>query len=112
MHAAKFFKIDGALLHFLASYIKDRHQRVSISNKMSSNLIVNCGVSQGSILDPLLSFPFINYILCGLSDNTDITLYIDETKICWRIDVTTRLVYSSKRYGLSSRLGTEEQDTI
>ena len=78
-----FFKIDGTLLKFLVNYLKDRHQRVVVGNEMSSTLTVNSGVPQGSILGPLLFVLFINDIPSGLSNNTDIVLYADDTKI-WR----------------------------
>ena len=77
------FGIDGKLLRFFVEYLKDRFQRVTINNEQSSDLRVNSGVPQGSILGPLLFILFLNDIAIGLTDGTSITYYADDTKI-WR----------------------------
>jgi len=43
----------------LASYLKDRKQRVQINNKYSNFCDIDCGVPQGSVLSPLLFGLFI-----------------------------------------------------
>jgi hypothetical protein len=46
--------IDGTVLQWISSYLKDRTQRVVIADKSSSLVVMDCGVPQGSVLGPLL----------------------------------------------------------
>ena len=48
------FGIDGTVLDWLKSYLSDRKQCVKINNDFSSELPLNFGVPQGSVLGPLL----------------------------------------------------------
>ena len=77
------YRIDGSLLRYFVSYLKDRFQRVVINNEHSTILRVHSGVPQGSILGPTLFILFLNDITEGLSDGTDMAMYADDTKI-WR----------------------------
>ena len=71
------------MLKFLCNYLRDRKQRVSLSNIFSDTLAVQSGVPQGSILGPLLFVLFIIDIYENLSVETKASLYADDTKI-WR----------------------------
>ena len=77
------YNIDGRLLKFLASYLSDREQCVVIGNSKSEIKPVLSGVPQGSIIGPILFVLFINDLPEGLTLNTDLALYADDTKI-WR----------------------------
>ena len=77
------FNINARLLKFFVNYLKNRRQRVTLENVFSDYLPVQSGVQQGSILGPLLFVLFINDISIGISPNTNIGLFADDTKI-WR----------------------------
>jgi hypothetical protein len=67
---------------FMCSYIDyltNWKQRVAINGKESSWKTVNAGVSQGSILGPLLFLIFINDIVDEV--NCPIKLFADDTSI-------------------------------
>ena len=77
------YSIDSFLLQFVSSYLSGRGQSVVIGGNMSSELPVLSGVPQGSILGPTLFVLFLNDIVGGLHDRTNILMYADDTKI-WR----------------------------
>ena len=80
------FSIDSFLLQFISNYLKDRRQSVVVGGSVSSELPVLSGVPQGSILGPTLFVLFLNDIVCGLSEGTNILMYADDTKIWRQID--------------------------
>ena len=75
------YKIEGRLLRFMVDYLQGRTQNVVIGNSVSDGRDVLSGVPQGSILGPLLFILFINDMQEGISDNTSLSLYADDTKI-------------------------------
>ena len=83
----------------IKEYLKNRNQRVVINGKFSTLLEVKSGVPQGSILGPLLFILFINDMQTKVSENTNIALYADDTKIWRRIkspeDHLKIILYSS-----------------
>ena len=90
------YKVDGLMLRFIRSYLEGRQQQVVIGGISSSNLPVNSGVPQGSILGPLLFVLFINDMFSCISPGTNISLYADDTKI-WR-----EIILSSDHFFLQS----------
>ena len=74
LHAYGFSK---ASLRLMPSYFTGRYQRVKISNSYSLYSSIKYGVSQGSILGPIL----LNMFLCDMLfmiDTVDIANYADE----------------------------------
>ena len=77
------YSIDGRLLKFLKNYLCKREQSVVLDGVKSSLKPVLSGVPQGSILGPILFVLFVNDLHEGISTNTHIALYADDTKL-WR----------------------------
>ena len=50
----KSYGIEDDLLSLLKCYPRDRKQRVVLNGQNSEGIKINSGVSQGSVLDPLL----------------------------------------------------------
>ena len=84
LHKLKYeYAIDGSLLKFLMNYLGEREQSVVLDGIKSSSKHVLSGVPQGSILGPILFVLFINDLPQGISEDTHLALYADDTKI-WR----------------------------
>ena len=78
-----YLSIDGRPLKFFMNYLCEREQSVVLYGVKSSSKLVLSGVPQGSILGSLLFVIFINDLHEGISTDTHIALYADDTKI-WR----------------------------
>ena len=71
--------ISGNLLELWAIFLKDRKQRVVLNGKVFNWAYITAGVSQGSILGPLMLFFYINDLATGLSSNAKI--FADDTSL-------------------------------
>ncbi len=92
IHKLKSFGISGNLLAWFRNYLK---QRVLLNGKISK-LPINDGVSQGSILGPVLFFIFINDLPDEIPNDT-FTFGIDTSlmrifDVTWRHCLTCALV--------------------
>ena len=61
------------------SYLSDRQQLVDVSGTLSSHANISCGISQGSILRPLLLSIYLNDMSGAVSNK--LLLYADDSAI-------------------------------
>ena len=85
------YGIDSLLLEFFVEYLQNRFQRVVVNGRFSSQLPVQSGVPQGSILGPVLFVLFINDITANINPDSGICLSADDTKLYRLIEILNRL---------------------
>ena len=71
--------IFGNLLNLLENILKERKQHIDLNGQVSTWENINAGVTQGSILDPLLFLIYINELTEGLT--TNVNLLTDDTSL-------------------------------
>ena len=76
-------EVKGTELSWFTSYLSDRSQVDSIDRHVSEKEWIMCGVSQGSILGPLLFSLYGNDIVYAIK-RCKIILYADDTVIYFR----------------------------
>ena len=85
------YGIRGHILQWFESYLKNRKQFVQIKNFKSQIKSPTCGVSQGSILGPLLFILYIND-LANVSDVLFPILFADDTSVYIEVDKESDLI--------------------
>ena len=76
LHKLEFYGITGDTLSWLAAFLSDRSQQVTINGALSSPCKVNSGVPQGSVLGPTLFLVYINDIANGIQ--SQLRLFADD----------------------------------
>ena len=74
------YGVPGTSLRGFESYLRNRQQYVEFNGVSSESCKIKCGVTQGSILGPLLFLLFIND-LCNVSKVVDFIIFADDTNI-------------------------------
>ena len=83
-HKGLFYKlkqkgISGNLLDTITDFLNCRKQRVALNGQFSSWTSIEAGVTQGSILGPLLFLIYINDLSDDLTSN--VKLFADDTSL-------------------------------
>ena len=78
LHKLQYDGISGTALDWFRSYLTERYQYVDYNGVSSSMKLLTTGVSQGSILGPLLFISYMNDIHT-VSNNFNFILYADDT---------------------------------
>ena len=65
------------VIKWFESYLSKRMFSVHVEKGFSDKALISCGVTQGSILGPLLFFIYVNDMVQAV--NCDLLLYVDDT---------------------------------
>jgi hypothetical protein len=76
--------IDGRVWRWIQSWLTDRQQRVVINGTASEWLPVTRGITQGSVLGPLLFLIYINDLDDGIL--SAVSKFADDTKIAFKVN--------------------------
>ena len=68
------------VVEWVQMYLGKRLQYVEFNNEKSDNLVIKCGIPQGSIIDHLLDLLYTNDI-CNVSYKFNFILFADDTTI-------------------------------
>ncbi len=90
IHKLIMYKCSEITIDWFTSYIKGRSQCTTYKGKLSDTLPIKTGVHQGSILNPLLFFLFINYLPVAFQD-TDTDMYADDSTLTAQATTTPEL---------------------
>ena len=74
------YGIGGASIEWLKSYLSERNQKCFLNGSLSNNCVLSRGISQGTILGPLLFLLYINDLPNCLSHSQPL-MYADDTHL-------------------------------
>ena len=76
----EFYGMRGVALKWFKNYLTNRKQYAEFKNEKSKFFQINCGVSQGSILGPILFLLYINDTI-NSTEYLSFTLFADDTNV-------------------------------
>ena len=82
--------IEGDLFEWCVNYLSNRMQRTLANNTHSKELLLQCGVPQGSVLGPLFFLIYVNDIVNRIGSK-NINLYADDTVIYTNGNIGTEI---------------------
>jgi hypothetical protein len=72
------FGIKKSSFKWFKNYLDKRKEKVKINGILGDEMLITCGVPQGSVLGPTLFILYINSI-CDLDINGQVVTYADDT---------------------------------
>ena len=81
IHKLDHYGIRGKTNAWIRSFLSNRKQSVVVEGEMSSEVPVDSGVPQGSVLGPSLFLYYINDMPEGLSSSSTVRLFADDTVV-------------------------------
>ena len=75
------YNVDPFVYHWIESFLYKRRQRVVVNCAHSDYSDVISGISQGSVLGPILFLMYINDLVKYCNSESTLFLYADDTKI-------------------------------
>ena len=79
MQKLKKIGVKGNLLKWIESFLVGRKMSVVLSGTKSSNVSVDSGVPQGSVIGPVLFIIFVNHLMSGLKNK--VMMFADDLKL-------------------------------
>ena len=91
-------------IQWFKSYLEGRLQKVSINGVISSSLPITSGVTQGSLLDPLLFIIFINGLPLSVANKSMHTYANDTTQVVAGYNVMEEDLRNINKWAANNRM--------